>query len=93
MQVIVISKKSHGISRSSCNCGWNQICSNGAIAEAAGIRHRVKHASFSIQTFIDGVLQVDPVRRAVPGRFGGNPNTGSGMIDDATPYQVSSEVA
>jgi hypothetical protein len=71
MYLIVIKKKSLGLNKSSCSCGWYKFSTTGGESDALGRRHAQIHPEVRIAEYIDGNMVNYSGRRAVPNRKSG----------------------
>lgn len=84
MNVITLKKKSIGLNKVSCDCGFYKFATTGGEADGIARRHAVIHEETTTVEFRNGVeVNLNP-RTCLPGRWAGN---GASIDNDAHAYQ------
>lgn len=74
MELILINKKSVGLNKASCSCGWAKFSTTGLEIDRLSNKHAKDHKQHRVVQAIDGEVIEYSGRRAHPGRPSGGVN-------------------
>lgn len=82
MNLIVINKKSEGLNKASCSCGWFKFSTTGLEIDRLGESHKKEHDVARVVQSVEGKIVNYSGRRAHPGRPAGGVNHGTNTEDN-----------